>query len=99
MSLPYYFLIYPGHGIKTANRYVEKGFSGFEIVPEGEYVMLSVIDDGIGISHDDMPNIFEPFYTKKRMGRSGTGLGMSVVWATVKDHDGFVDVDSREGRG
>ncbi|UCF94850.1 MAG: response regulator, partial [Desulfobacterales bacterium] len=43
--------------------------------------------------------IFEPFYTKKVMGRSGTGLGMAVVWGTVKDHYGYIDVHSAEGQG
>ncbi|MCP4689693.1 MAG: response regulator, partial [Desulfobacterales bacterium] len=42
---------------------------------------------------------FEPFYTKKVMGRSGTGLGMAVVWGTVKDHKGYIDIQSEEGRG
>lgn len=85
--------------IHTANCYVDSIRTGYEDIPEGEYVVLSVIDSGIGISSDDMQNIFEPFYTKKRMGRSGTGLGMSVVWATVKDLEGFIDIESREGRG
>lgn len=85
--------------IRTANCYVDSVLAGYEDIPEGEYAVLSVIDSGIGISSDDMSNIFEPFYTKKRMGRSGTGLGMSVVWATVKDRAGFVDVDSKEGQG
>ena len=85
--------------IRTANRYVDRALSGYEAIPEGEYTVLSVIDSGIGISQEDMRNIFEPFYTKKRMGRSGTGLGMSVVWAMVKDHGGFIDVESEEGRG
>ncbi|MCP4694319.1 MAG: response regulator, partial [Desulfobacterales bacterium] len=43
--------------------------------------------------------IFEPFYTKKAMGRSGTGLGMAVVWGTVKDHGGHIELESREGEG
>lgn len=85
--------------IMTANRYVDQDFLGYESIPEGEYAVLSVVDAGIGISPQDVKNIFEPFYTKKRMGRSGTGLGMSVVWATVKDHGGFIDLQSQEGRG
>jgi CheY-like chemotaxis protein len=48
---------------------------------------------------EDLDKIFEPFYTKKVMGRSGTGLGMAVVWGTVKDHDGYIDVQSTEGKG
>jgi CheY-like chemotaxis protein len=43
--------------------------------------------------------MFEPFYTKKKMGRSGTGLGMAVVWGSVQDHKGYIDVQSAEGRG
>ena len=66
---------------------------------EGDYVLLEVTDDGEGIGPGDVEKIFEPFYTKKKMGRSGTGLGMAVVWGTVKDHRGYIDVQSRPGRG
>jgi hypothetical protein len=45
------------------------------------------------------PLIFEPFYTKKKMGRSGTGLGMAVVYGTVQDHKGYVEVQSKKGKG
>jgi CheY-like chemotaxis protein len=53
----------------------------------------------MGMSKHDIENIFEPFYTKKKMGRSGTGLGMSVVWGTVKDHRGYIDINSEKGKG
>ena len=43
--------------------------------------------------------IFEPFYTRKIMGRSGTGLGMAVVWGTVQDHGGYINVESTPGQG
>jgi len=62
-------------------------------------VVLAVSDSGEGISHKDIKQIFEPFYTKKMMGRSGTGLGLAVVWGTVKDHHGYIDVRSEEGKG
>jgi len=46
-----------------------------------------------------MERVFEPFYTRKKMGRSGSGLGMAVVWGTVKDHNGFIDIQSAKGLG
>ena len=85
--------------IKTSNKYIDKPISGYDTVDEGDYVVLSVSDEGEGISETDLKRIFEPFYTKKIMGRSGTGLGLSVVWGTVKDHDGYIDVQSEEGKG
>ena len=85
--------------VSTVNRYIDRPVKGYEDVLEGDYVVLTVTDPGVGISADDIKKIFEPFYTKKKMGRSGTGLGMSVVWGTVKDHHGYIDVESREGEG
>lgn len=85
--------------ISTRNRYVDKPIRGYDHVEEGEYVIFTVADTGIGISPQDLGRIFEPFYTKKVMGRSGTGLGMAVVWGTVKDHNGYIQVESVEGRG
>ncbi|MGD8337959.1 MAG: ATP-binding protein, partial [Desulfobacterales bacterium] len=85
--------------IKTENRYVDHPVKGYDAIAAGEYVVLSVSDDGIGISAADIERIFEPFYTKKVMGRSGSGLGMAVVWGTVKDHKGYIDVESRPKRG
>jgi len=61
--------------------------------------VLSVSDTGEGIPAVDLKRIFEPFYTKKVMGRSGTGLGLAVVWGTVKDHQGYINVQSQEGKG
>lgn len=60
----------------------------------GNHVVIRVSDDGPGISEKDLEHIFEPFFTKKHMGRSGTGLGLAVVWNTVQDHDGFITVKS-----
>ena len=85
--------------IETQSRYVDRPISGYDDVEEGDYAVLAVTDDGIGISLEDTERIFEPFYTKKVMGRSGSGLGMAVVWGTVKDHQGYIDVQSTEGRG
>jgi PAS domain S-box-containing protein len=85
--------------IRTANQYIDQTVAGFETVVEGEYVVLSVTDAGVGIAEEDLERIFEPFYTKKVMGRSGSGLGMAVVWGTVKDHGGYINVRSRKGAG
>jgi len=92
----------PGGGrifISTENRYVDRPIMGYDDVEEGDYVVFSISDTGVGILSEDMERIFEPFYTKKVMGRSGTGLGMAVVWGTVKDHKGYIDVQSTEGKG
>jgi CheY-like chemotaxis protein len=72
---------------------------GYDEVKEGDYVVLTVADNGVGISSQDAQRIFEPFYTKKVMGRSGTGLGMAVVWGTVKDHKGYIELRSTPGKG
>ena len=85
--------------IRTENRYLDTPISGYDDIAEGNYVVLSVSDEGVGISEADRERIFEPFFTKKQMGRSGTGLGMAVVWGTVKDHHGYIDVQSRLGVG
>jgi PAS domain S-box-containing protein len=85
--------------IETYNHYVDKATRGYEPVSEGEYIVLKVSDTGVGIPQEDLKKIFEPFYTKKVMGRSGTGLGMAVVWGTVKDHKGYIDIESVEGQG
>ena len=87
----------PGGGkivVTTRNQYVDQSKKAFDTIEEGDYVTLTITDTGIGITADDIERIFEPFYTKKAMGRSGTGLGMAVVWGTVKDHNGYIDIKS-----
>ncbi len=85
--------------VKTRNQYLDKPVRGYDEVKEGDHVVLSVSDCGEGIPASDLKRIFEPFYTKKIMGRSGTGLGLAVVWGTVKDHSGHINVESEEGKG
>jgi PAS domain S-box-containing protein len=85
--------------ITTTNRYLDNPIRGYDDIEKGDYVVLTVADTGMGIAKADLERIFEPFFTKKVMGRSGTGLGMAVVWGTVKDHKGYIDVTSEEGRG
>ena len=85
--------------ITTENRHMDRVKNGFDEIDKGDYATLVIKDTGIGISPEDMERIFEPFYTKKTMGRSGTGLGMAVVWGAVKDHRGYIDIQSTEGKG
>ncbi|SLM30103.1 putative Histidine kinase [Desulfamplus magnetovallimortis] len=85
--------------ISTYNRYVDMPIRGYEHVDEGDYVVLEVRDFGVGISEKDQERIFEPFYTKKTMGRSGTGLGMAVVWGTMQDHNGYINIKSKMNQG
>jgi two-component system, cell cycle sensor histidine kinase and response regulator CckA len=85
--------------VSTRSRYLDYPLKGYSDVEAGDYVVLTVEDEGQGIATDDLTRIFEPFYTKKVMGRSGTGLGMAVVWATVQDHKGYIDVISRKNVG
>lgn len=85
--------------ISTGNIYLDTQIKGYEDIREGDFVVLEVSDNGLGITAEDLDRIFEPFYTKKIMGKSGTGLGMAVVWGTVQDHHGYINVESTEGEG
>lgn len=76
--------------------YAEKTLKGYEKKLSGSFIRFRVADTGPGIPPQDLDRIFEPFYTKKIMGRSGTGLGLSIVWSVVHDHRGCIQVDSRE---
>jgi len=85
--------------VRTANRYLDQPIHGYDNIREGDYVVLTISDTGEGIPEADRKRIFEPFYTKKVMGRSGTGLGLAVVWGTVKDHNGYINVESKAEKG
>jgi CheY-like chemotaxis protein len=85
--------------ISTENLYLDRPIKGYNHIKSGEYVTVAVTDTGMGIPEEESKKIFQPFYTKKVMGRSGTGLGMAVVWGTVKDHKGYIDIQSAAGKG
>lgn len=85
--------------LRTSSRYLDKTLEGYQSIARGEYSVLSVIDSGEGIDPEDLRRIFEPFYTKKVMGRSGTGLGLTVVWGTIEDHKGYIDIISVKNKG
>jgi PAS domain S-box-containing protein len=85
--------------LRTESRYLDRPVRGYDEIKEGDYAVLTVSDTGMGIPEENREKIFEPFYTKKSMGRSGTGLGLAIVWGTVKDHNGYINVQTKIGEG
>jgi len=65
-------------------------------LPTGDYVQIEVSDHGAGIMPEDLSRIFDPYYTTKR---TGSGLGLAVVYSIIRNHDGHISVDSRPGEG
>lgn len=80
--------------IATRRQRVDEAIADYSNIPPGEYVVLSVFDSGTGIAPHDLERIFEPFYTRKQMGRPGTGLGLAIVWNAVQENNGYIDVHS-----
>ncbi len=80
--------------ITSSNTTLLKKYKGFEIIPAGDYVTVSITDTGSGMTETEKNRLFEPFYSTKVLGRSGSGLGLSIVWACMKDHNGFIDIQT-----
>jgi len=70
----------------------------FPYARKGRYIRLSIGDNGAGMDEATQRRVFEPFFTTKKMGR-GTGLGLSTVYGIIKQHSGWVNLESREGKG
>lgn len=85
--------------VELARLFLDRQPAGFLGWRSGAYARLTVIDSGVGIPEEYVERVFDPFFTKKKPGASGTGLGLAVVWGTVIDHRGHVEVETREGQG
>jgi len=87
----------PGKGtvtVITECEEIEEHAGIYETIRGGRYVILRVRDTGTGIPKENLEHIFEPFYSKKKLGRSGSGLGLTVVYGVVRDMGGYVDIET-----
>lgn len=90
-----------GGTIKISTRRVKMDALSRQKIPdarEGNFIELTVADNGAGMTRETLDHIFEPFFTTKEVGR-GTGLGLSMVYGILKEHDGFAHVESKCGVG
>jgi signal transduction histidine kinase len=74
----------------------DKGVIKVDIRDEGKYVSASFTDSGVGMSEETRRNIFNPFFTTKD---KGVGLGLFISHNVIKAHDGYIEVESVEGKG
>ena len=85
--------------ITTKGENLSELASGFDQIAPGNYVIIEIKDSGMGIPPDCINRIFEPYYSRKTMGTSGSGLGLAVVHGVIKDHKGYYDVFSEIDEG
>lgn len=91
----------PGEGtISISARNITIKAGDFVPLGEGRYIKITVQDRGIGIPEENLPRIFDPYFTTKEMGSSkGTGLGLAVSFSIIRNHGGYISVASRVGVG
>jgi PAS domain S-box-containing protein len=82
--------------IEVACRNVEVGADDHVPIRDGRYILVSISDQGEGISEEALPRIFDPYFTTKDQGK---GLGLSTVYSIIKNHDGHITVSSKPGAG
>ncbi len=85
--------------VESLSVFLKDPVRGYDHIAEGKYVCLRIIDEGTGISKEDMERIFEPFFSSKKRGKSGTGLGLAVVHGIVKDLNGYIDLHANGTQG
>lgn len=86
--------------VSTSHQNVSSPIAGYENIDPGQYVVLHVMDSGHGLDERDLNRLFEPFSARKTTNsKSGTGLGLAVVYGVVKEHKGFIDVKSKVKEG
>ncbi len=85
--------------ISAANKFIDEAYTRMNLDAKvGNYIVISVADNGIGIPPEILDRIFEPFFTTKEV-NTGTGLGLSTVLGIIRSHDGFIKVSSNVDRG
>ncbi|MBD2496394.1 PAS domain S-box protein [Nostoc sp. FACHB-280] len=85
--------------ISAENRFIDQAYAQMNLdVQAGNYIELTVADNGMGMPPEVLNRIFEPFFTTKEIG-IGTGLGLSTVLGIIKSHGGFINVSSKVGKG
>jgi PAS domain S-box-containing protein len=85
--------------IETGLLEFDKEFiAAHEVVKPGKYALISVTDSGVGMDEAMSGKVFEPFFTTKEVGK-GTGLGLAMVYGIIKQHGGYIDVYSEQGKG
>ncbi len=85
--------------IETSHLFLESLQSGHCIDRPGEYVKLRISDTGNGLTEEQIAKLFEPYYNKKSVVDSASGLGLAIVYGVIKDHGGYYDVISEIGKG
>ena len=84
--------------VRAANHTFPRGKS--DQLPGGDYVRILIEDQGKGIKEEDLPRIFDPYFTTKDMGpEKGMGMGLAVVYSIIKRHNGHINVESKPGKG
>ena len=79
--------------LHTSKHYLKAPYRGYEVIPPGEYSVLTVADTGVGIEKHHIEHIFKPFYSNKKIDdNKGTGLGLTIIQHTMRDHYGYIDI-------